>query len=107
MEQPPQVIADGASHLKGRALPPSGAAAQVGQYRSHKDGRQQQNRQSLTQADYVDDVVGSLPLGTGELVKGHNGNTCQRQTPQEPGKASPQQLRLMDADVERRSYSAA
>lgn len=65
-------LTDGAAHLKGCTLPSRAAAAQVGQDRTEKDGRQQQDRQPFSLMDRVDDIVGTQAVRLRQLVKAHD-----------------------------------
>ena len=93
-------LTDGAAHLKGCALPSRAAAAQVGQNRTEKDGRQQQDRQPLSFMDRVDDIVGTQAVRLRQLVKAHDHKARQRQEIQHPGVRSSESRYLMDAEVE-------
>ena len=93
-------LTDGAAHLKGCTLPSRAAAAQVGQDRTEKDGRQQQDRQPFSLMDRVDDIVGTQAVRLRQLVKAHDHKARQRQEIQHPGVRSSEGRYLMDAEVE-------
>ena len=106
-EEPPHPIAQGAPHLKGRPLPPGGAAAEVGQHRPQEDGGDQQERDAAPLVDLVKDVVGALALGAQQLVKPHNGKARQGQAVQQPGILPPELRHGFHGHVERRAHQAA
>ena len=93
------MVADGAAHLEGGTLPSGGAAAQMGQDRAQKDGRQQPDGQALAQMDLIDDVIGSLALGLRQLVKAHNDQPRRRQAPQQPRVLRPQDRGVVNTDM--------
>ena len=93
-------LTDGAAHLKGCTLPSRAAAAQMGQNRTEKDSRQQQNRQPFSLMDRVDDIVGTQAVRLRQLVKAHDHKARQRQEIQHPGVRSSEGRHLMDAEVE-------
>ena len=101
------MVADGAAHLQRGALPSGGAAAKVGQHGAQENGGQQENGKALAQMHRVDDVVGALALGFGELVEAHDQKTRQGQTPQKPRVGSPQLRGFFHTDVERGAHGAA
>ena len=106
-EEPPHPIAQSAPHLKSRPLPPGGAAAEVGNHRAQKDGRDQQQGDAAPQAHLIEDVVGALALGAQELVKPHNGKARQGQKIQQPGKFPPELRHSFHGHVEGRAHQTA
>ena len=98
------MVTDGTAHLESCSLTAGGAAAQMGQDRTHKDGGQQQQGQPLPQTNHIDHIVGSLALGACKLIKAHDQEARQGQTPQKPGIRPPQHLCGVDTDMERRAH---